>query len=542
VAEFLIDGRGRLVFLREEDGGGASLVIVDQQGTRLREVKLPAAALYGYDRWPQFAWTGGDRFVVTNSGHGVNAKAAAWCVDAAAGEVKRIPDFECPAIDKVVGLRDGRFVVLATERSKYTSSTTAYMYDDCGRRVWTLPHDDLTKPDHLFAPEAVAVTSGGEIAVLDVIRKDVAFFTRAGVYRTTLDLESASGRRFGYPTKLLGDRDGGLIVGDGAGGRLVRLSADGTVRQEVTPKYADGRESTWLHDVRVAPDGRLWTSDGYAILRLDQDGRIDRVLGELPDPRRLDHVEAVAVDGRGRILAMAGRTWAVHIFDAAGRPLHVCRPRPADFPDDAPAPVLTAKDTGDVYLSRNHGRNYLHFSPDGKRLGFERLKPDDIRERWLFQPGSTRRWELGDHKVLLVDGAKGATRTITRRPDGRWLDDLRHAAVGRDGSLAVTSGSYLRPREPVTVSLYTRDGEPLRTIGLPGFVSLSHRFDYDGERLVVTGKGKVALFDRSGRPVQQFSPVQAGNRETWGQPMLRPRERQLLLFDGDRTVYRYELP
>jgi hypothetical protein len=140
-----------------------------------------------------------------------------------------------------------------------------------------------------------------------------------------------------------------------------------------------------------------------------------------------------------------------------------------------------------------------------------------------------------------VEGKDSVLRTIERRPDGKWLGYLDRGAVGADGSLAVLDGSVLEPDAEVTVNLYEKTGEPARTIRLPPSVSAHARFAYDGERLVVADGPRVVVFDRSGRPLQQFQPPPVGKEEPYWQPFLIAREQQLWLYDGQFTVRRYAL-
>ena len=120
------------------------------------------------------------------------------------------------------------------------------------------------------------------VAVVDVIRKTVQFFDRAGKHHHTVDLKKAWGREPTYPSDISADRDGGVVVQDFQGDPpIVRMKADGTVRAQVRPRLKDGR-TFQLFDAQVAPDGVLWVSDGHALYRLIESGTAHRVLGEAP--------------------------------------------------------------------------------------------------------------------------------------------------------------------------------------------------------------------------------------------------------------------
>jgi sugar lactone lactonase YvrE len=549
VFELVMDGKGRLAFLRWESGAGVvTFVLVDPSGTVVREMRLEMLERKGEATdSSHLAWVGCDKFLVTRSPYGVEAKASAWWVDVATGKVTPVKGFDCPAVDKLAAFPDGRFAALATMRWKYTSSTTAYIFDAEGRRTRELPQGSERKPGVLFSPEDLAVTSDGKIVVLDQIRRSVTQVKADGTHVWTIDLEKAWRRKPNYPSHLAADVDGGFVVGDSRGeAPIVRMKSDGTVREELSAKYPDGRTSAQLQNVRVDPDGTLWASDGQAILRLDKNGVADRVLGDPPDPDQLDSAWEAAIDARGRIYTAAARTGAVHVFDSTGKHLHVCRPNPTDFPSLPVDPKLSVADTGDVYLTTfGRSREHLHFSPEGKRLGFERLrvegeKADGLAGQWLPRPGGAGRWVLGFQKIGLANAKGEVTQTIERGADGNWLDSLTEGAVGPDGSLAVLSSPVFR--RGMKLHLYDKAGEPVRPVPLPPSVDLISELAYDGERIATWAGDRVLTLAPSGRPIGQFRPPQAGSEKGSWRPFLPAGRGEFWLYDRQRTVHRYALP
>jgi hypothetical protein len=316
------------------------------------------------------------------------------------------------------------------------------------------------------------------------------------------------------------------------------MRADGTVRAAFRPKHVAGRPPGT--DVKAAPDGRLWTCDGYALLRLDDAGVVDRVLGDAPDPERLGEIEALEVDRAGRIYAIDKRTRSVHVFDPQGRWLRVCVPSPSDFDGNPSLSQLTVSDEGHVYLSlggAGGGRNgqHIHFSPDGNRRGIDRLDLDEISQDWYSQPGTGHRWVVAYEKIFLVDRAGGVLKTIERCPDRKWLEHPARASVAPDGSLAVLARG--------AVNLYGASGEPIRTIPLPAPLRGTYaRITYDGKRIAIAEDKAIVLLDASGQARQRFSPVETGGGDPYWSPFFAPGGRELLLFDGRRTIVRHELP
>jgi hypothetical protein len=548
VSNFVFDGRGRIAFLRRSENNVLALVVVDQQGKVLHAVPLDSGHAEGRAGWSGLTGVGPDRYLLIRDQPNDQSKMEGAMVDVATGKATPIPGFSTTVLSKIAGFPDEGFVVLgglAYFRGGATSDHSLHAFDGRVKQRWSLPgNGDSNDPAAVFSPDDLTVTTEGMVAVIDVIRKTVQFFERAGKHHHTVDLKKAWGREPRYPSGLSADRNGGVVIEDFQGDPpIVRMSADGTVRAQVKPRLKNGRTFR-LHDAQVAPDGALWVSDGHALFRLAESGEVDRVLGDAPDPRRLDQADGITLDGNGRIYAVVGRTGAVHVFEADGRWLRVCTPGTGDVAGEFFLPHLTVSDSGDVYLGLDVLKNnqYLHFSPLGKRVGIEALKLDDISEKWYAQPGTGRRWVLGYEKVYLIDGTGATIRTIMRRADGFWLEHPENASVAADGSLAIVSRDRSRLDDGVlAVSLYSPQGEPIRTFTLPTTDEWSFpRIAYDGKRVVLAGEKAIVLFEATGKILGQFTPSQA--QGMWWTPFLAPEGHGLILFDGVKTLHHFELP
>lgn len=254
----------------------------------------------------------------------------------------------------------------------------------------------------------------------------------------------------------------------------------------------------------------------------------------------------MTLDGKGRIYAVVARTGAVHVFEPDGRWIRVCEPAAGDIKGELSLPNLTVSDSGDVYLGvdRHGAHRYLHFSPEGKHVGIEDSKLDDICEERYSQPKTGRRWVLGYEKLFLVDGPGAVVRTITRRADRFWLEHPEKASVASDGSIAVVSSGksiFDVEKGEIAVSLYSPQGDPIRTFILPPSIEWSFsRIAYDGKRVVVTGTKSIVVFEASGKVLGQFTP--SGDPDAWWTPFLAAEDHQLLLFDGKNSLHRFELP
>ena len=531
LSDFVFDGRGRIAFIRREADQSHTFILVDQAGKVLRSLPLPMSR----DRSDPttLAWIADDRFLVVQGSPNDRATTVAEWIDAATGRLTPDDVFHGPIPPKIVGFPDGGFASLAWMGEEVAA------FDARGARRWSLRADlSANAPATLYMPTDIAVTTESKIAVLDVYRSTVQLFDRDGKHERTIELGRAWKSQPNYPSEIAADRDGGFVVHDRHGSpRLFRMGADGTVRARVNPRYADGRRFRLDPGARVAPDGRLWTSDGHALLRLDGDGTVNRVLGEPPNIDRLDRAVAVALDASGRIYAVAGRTGTVHVFDPDGRWLRACEPDPGDVPEELYGPDLAVSDSGEVFLSviGSDDRRHLHFSPEGKRLGFVAPPRDTFPQRWHVQPRTARRWVVCLEEILLVDRSGRVIRTIARRPDRNWLEWAGPASVAPDGSIAVVDAA--------SVNLYTAQGDPVRTMHLPRSFKWSHpEIAYDGRHLVVAEEGLIVAFSVKGDVVGRLVPLPPGEHDGAWTPFLTRGGSELLLFNGRNTIYRFAMP
>ncbi len=549
LGQFDFDARGRIAFLGRTGTDPLSFVVVDQAGKILHRIPLDASREENGPGWYNFTCVGADRYFLFRSDPNHQDALQGALVDVSSGKITPIADFTKPALSKVAGFADGCVVVkdgLTVSPNGAVSCEGLRFFDSRGKLVWSVPgHGDSNNPAALFSPQGVTVTTDGMIAVVDVIRKLVQFFDRAGKHHHTVDLKKAWGREPTYPAGISADRAGGVLVQDFQGDPpIVRMNADGTVRAQVRPRLKNNAAID-VCDAHVAPDGVLWVSDRHALYRLTESGVVDSVLVETPEVQRLDQAAAVALDGKGSIYAAAERTGAVHVFRPDGRWLRVCVPEVGDVPGPLFLPDLTIAESGDVYLGLGWagGQRYLHFAPDGRRIGLETARLDRISPRRYAQPGTDRRWVLAYHNLYLMAGDGTMVRTITRRADGFWLARPENASVAADGSIAVVSSvdTGMDGDGKHAVSLYSPRGEPIHSFELPQTVQLSFPLAaYDGKRLVVTVQKEILLFDAKGNAIGRFTPsekVEGGQA-----PLLARDGRELLLFDGKKTLHRFELP
>jgi sugar lactone lactonase YvrE len=425
----------------------------------------------------------------------------------------------------------------------YESRTVLLWLDVHGQEERQFSEAASNSDSELLSPDDLAVTSAGEVVVVDVIRHLVAVFGIDGRLRRTIDLEKAWGREPSYPSGISSDLDGGFIVEDFHGAvPFVRMRADGSVRGQLRPRYADGRPTGRLFRVRADVDGTVWGSDGEALLRLGEDGIVEGAAGALASAEQLGEVASLVLDAADRIYAADRRSGSVHVYSPDGKLQHVCRPDPGDVREALESPSLTVTDDGRVFLRPGDAFDdeggFLEFSPDGERIG---RHPWRDRAR-LWNPSTRGFWAVGFEDLAMVDDLGRVGRTVARRLDRRWLEFVTDAVVAPDGSIAAMAHANLlrAGTKESTINVFDADGVPTRMLRLPGEAG---RFAYDGRSVAAWQAGEVWLFAAADTPVARFRPRVSG-REATGWPLLiAARGRELWMLDAStKAIHRFELP
>ena len=530
-----LDGKDRISFVKDDEKGGHVFLVVDEDGKQLHSVPLDATDDPN-ERWSGHAWLGEDRFVLTRSSYGVEAKAKAWIVDLPIQKLTPLSDFDCPGINALAAIGNGDFVALATMHHKYTMETKVHLFDSDGNQKWTLNEDYSEKPGTLFSPEDVAITSTGEVAVIDKARNNVQLFDRSGNYKSSIALEKAWGRKPNYLSGITADSNGGFIVTDFRGAPpFVRMRADGSVDSGIQPTYQDGRNVD-AQVLRVSKDKRLWTCDGHAILRLDESGVVDRILGNAPNVNRIGTVSSLVIKG-DKIYARDRRTSAVSVFDMDGQFLHVCVPVPTDITKEHWRPSLAVNNEGHVFLEVDdtlRESKFVHFSDKGKRLEIVKFENDE----WQFQTGSVNRLALGFHDAKLIDQKGKLLHAIGRRANGDWLEYPHSAACANDGSFVISADHS--GRSAISVTIYEKDGTPVRTIEMPEEARYSN-MAFDGKNLVVGSLDQLFYCNVDKGEFFKLTPSPATGSHIALHPHFENGE--LLIFDGSAAkLYRYKMP
>lgn len=486
---FDVDDRGRLGTIVRAAGKEPRFVLRGASGESVADVVLHLGPIENLAA-PEAVWLKGERWLVHARTWGDDERAYAWWLDLPAGSLSEIEGFECAPIEKADGSFDGGFVALTSKSAPYTIVTTLSSFDARGKLRWQCLEAYGQSEDGLFSPEAVAVSPKGEIGVLDNIKHLIQRFDLAGKLVGEIELEKVLGREPSYPSELGVDPQGNWIVYDFDGAPpVLRVTHDGKLTASFTPRYAEGREFRPPDGLRAAPDGTLWATDGYALVRLNEQGVVDHVLGDAPSDASLGEVEHAFVDHTGRILLADERTHAIHVFDAQGKPAALCKLDPRDVDEDTEIRCIAVAPDLSIHVGplADEDHPYRGFAASGAPLG-----KDFFGGTNRFQPATGRRWEVYWDEVHLHAPDGPELEKHLRTPDDRWLTSSDDSAAAADGTLVVAARGRFH--------VFAPDGKPRVSLDAPwgaGFARLAlsrtHVFASSGEEVWRTDLASGAI-------------------------------------------------
>ncbi len=536
VPNFEFDGAGRIGFISVASGP-LEFSLVDPQHPPAKKFPLGMKHEDGL-AFPGCSWIGGDKWVIVRGSYDDHGKTSITVLNTADGSLTPAPDVECPSPSTgqgIFGMGERGFMVMGGFRSRYQVKRIGQDL----KSNW-----EFDGPDVIGSPQSIAVQPDGTVGILVGISDVICVFDEKGAFKRKIDLKSTLGRKPNYVSGLAEDAAGGWVLSDFSGTPSVyRLNADGGIVKSFTPHYADGRKLEIHGRLNRGPDGRLWTTDQAALLRLDDDGKVDLVVGRAPDASSLSDIHELVVTARG-IFAVDAHNYGIHIFDVLGKRQSILKPDPADFGSRNELATLAVAGDGSVYLGNRQmfgGSKYLKFAADGSRAGFERGMSGEVSDEWVFRPGSQERIVLGYERVFMVDAEGKKARTIERRADRKWLDHPHAAAIASDGTFAIIADpSSWSSGDGESVTFFTAGGEPVRTVELPGMRFA--RIALCGRHACIMDENTLTLIDSGTGECRQFT-VPGDHKQSWLYPYASPDGKEVWLLDGDaKTLERYALP
>jgi len=531
VGPFAFDGQGNIAFLRwEQNPYRAVLAYVDSQGSPLAVHPLAGVDPKEGSVSGPIEWLRDAEFLVPFStwNHANRGPAKVLRVSARTGEEHEFASIEGGEIHDLARTPDGGLLVLGDNRLE--------SFAPDGKRRWV-----RTRADDLCGAANLAVSGEGRIVVLDQGGRALQWIAADGTIGRYDGLDKLHGRKARYLTWIEPDLDGGWMLEDSD--TLLRLDKRGRLLGEFAPRFASGRLFKCRGQTRVGPDGRRWASDGHALVALDPDGVVDRILGDAPDADRIGDVVSLQIDAADKIHAASRRSGNVFVFSSSGELLRIAHSAPSDFTSDPDLreESLVLGALGDFFLVA--GRKCVHWSSDGKRLGLEERRLGEHIQRQLPQWGSENTWLIAGEALRLAAPGGKALASLTRKPDGSWLQPTNTAVVAADGSIAVVCGDSSDLTAGGTcVAIAGPDGVLKAVVRLGQRDSVPYEIAFDGKRVAGIAGSTLYLCEVATGSMRAFEleGVPKDHTSSW-QPFLAHARDELWLFDGQHTLRRYSL-
>lgn len=371
--------------------------------------------------------------------------------------------------------------------------------------VRTVAGGDPTADERFFEPKAMAMTSTGQLVVLDqgnatvrLVGTDGRIKTLAGGGRAAVQADGVgTAARFAFPQSLTVNAKDQILVSDMSTVRL--LSLDGTVKTLAGKAPFFGRvdgqgEAARFDDpqgITLGSAGELYLADG-PVRRINLDGLVSTVQSQ-PE---LYGVGSLAL-GPFKSLYMGGSN-SISRLNADGTRVPVVN-------GDTPKTLIegmediSADAAGDIYVADTVGLRIRKVSGDGKSVttlaGLQHVKgsrdggPDvatfekahaaavDARGNVFVADGSTVRKVSSTGTVSTIGGLAGQATVVDGPAATARFADARRIAVDSAGNVLVLDGT-----------------QRLRRIAPDGSVSTVHT-GFDLRSFTVLAPGRVAVVD-----------------------------------------------
>ena len=529
-SSFDMDDRGRFGHVVHEHEKPARFALQDTHGALVANWPLELDAPEG-TLGPTVIWLRGDRWLVHTATYGTYPHALAWWLDVSTGALTAISDFDCAPIAKVDGTPEGGFVVLTVSSTTHASGGGLRLFDAEGKLRWRRPSSFGEPDSSLMNSEDLCVSPRSEIGVLAGSPHGIRRFDMQGEFIGVIELDKLLDHPLRDPTDLGVTSDGDWIVHDFNGWPPVRrISHEGAAASTFAPRLADGSAIMPRAGLHVAPDGRMWVTDGFAFLRLDETGAVDLVVGEAPNIATLGDVEYSFVDPAGRIFLADSRTHVVHVFDREGRRIARCNVSPKRTTVTMAVDGISVSADGNIQVAVTDydTTSYTVFDSSGARIGSESLKG-----HILFQPGRTLHWVVRGDEIDLVDAAGALKKRLTRGFDNKWFDRLGEASIASDGSLAVISRQRLH--------VFSASGDPLMSLEAPGITGWASSAFADS-RVFLAERRELWCFDLASHVARKATLGKELSEGASMRPAWRADTNELWILDEQaKKVLRYRV-
>ncbi len=542
VREFGFDPEGRICVLSVPGDAEPHLAHVTDKGIILKTLRVPVGEASQDADLAALAHVGGRKFVITICRRGSEKPAQCFIADFQAETVTQLRNFGSSGVESLAGFPNGRFAALIGDSN--TACGGISMFDADGNLLWQKAESGVAgKHDEVRSACDITRYDDESIAVLN--EQGIQLFGTKGVFLRSFDLNGTGQQVVYLPERFAVDSQGGFSVfclGIDSPSAILHTDAAGRIAKTFSPKFSDGRPLGVYYRLCRAPDGRLWTTDGDVLLRLADDGTVDRILGEEASLATIHRPSYTMVGPNDCVYVADDRNSAVHVFEANGNAKGVCIPDPNDVRDVSYVRHITVSPEGDVFVCLGRDDNaYVHFDTSLKRIGRTQTELTDVNPDWYFQPTGPLCWIVGYADVFLVKDLQSVVRTISRRADGMWLESPSTLGVARDGSAAVLAGGQ---SGEVSLTIYAPDGEARVTFVAPrGWFSIDHHVAYDGQCAYVRTGNEVYVIDPESHGIGLFRLPGGDDENPWEGPFLAAEGKQLWFLDREELMlHKYAIP
>jgi len=308
--------------------------------------------------------------------------------------------------------------------------------------------------------------------------------------------------------------------------------------QAVRVRSSDGGKVRF-HSLRSDRHGRFWGRTTAGLVRFDDEGRVDRILGDDPSTDSLRRVGLVHVDARGTTYALSAGSGILAVIGTDGKRLRTHRLLAGDYeygPCGFETRLVTDAD-GSVLYGEGATLSVV-FGRDGGATRLRDGRHDAPAPLLLFQPKRDRAWHVSG-TLTLAQRNGTPLKIIEKDAQGRWLTFMGPGAVAPDGSIAIPATS--RWDRSGSIHVVSSDASSIRSLDTAS--GIHSGVAWDGARLAYGNEGRLHLLDVDSARERVFPLIQPGRDEVTVESVhFVSRKREIWVFDGVRRMYRYACP
>ncbi len=273
-------------------------------------------------------------------------------------------------------------------------------------------------PGYVTSPRAIAISSVGELIVIDRSGRVQVFDVSSGEYRSRWMLERYDN---GTPTGISFDPDDDTLwVADTHNQRIIRFKTDGTILSQWGEYGHRPGEMVFPTDVCPDPDGKtVWVTEyglRSRVMHFTREGEFLREWGSQEyEYEDLSRPQSLVVDDEGLLYVVDSGNHRINVYTREGKSVRSMG-EPGKGPGQLGWPIdIQIGPDGNLYVVEYSNMRISRFSRDGEFLGIWGRPGQQPGE--LFSP-----WGLAfahDGSLVIADTYNNRMQ-IVNRPLGRF--------------------------------------------------------------------------------------------------------------------------